>query len=200
MRTTPDDDSLASERMPTRDMPRAQATPDFDANPNTMRQDNTQTAADTRRYRYTAMIEILANPDALLQLTADLKLETRLRCWTYLLDEPFARRLFAQDNHSYDIKIIADHRQRATLAALARWVPHFSARTWSTNRSMHDKTFLLLDTGLTYIGTHNLTRGSYTMSSNRVVRIASYPATQRLNAEWIHDWQHARPVPPTPNL
>lgn len=144
---------------------------------------------------HAAQIQLLSLEHALQQLRQDLELRGTVYTWTYLIDYDFAADLLGRHLQHSKLYAIIDHRMRGTAAKLQRSYPTFSARSWSYNRTMHEKTFILPETATTWLGSHNMTRGSYTLSMNRSARITSLSLCKTLEQIWWDQWQTARALP-----
>lgn len=141
-----------------------------------------------------ANIIVMDGRDTLEALHFDLEKPGTVHGWAYLMDYEFTARLFAPHLENQDISLIVDNKMRSVAADLQYEFARLRCWTWSYNRTMHDKTLLFPAQGLTWIGTHNLTQGSYWMALNRAVRIESSHLTRELNAQWEHDVRSAKPV------
>jgi len=144
----------------------------------------------------TNAVRIIDGEDALITLRSDIKDAGPLYCYTYLIDVVFWHELMTPHTDHSEIYVLTDHRQRplANQLVIENKRTHFW--TWATNRMLHEKTFILPSGGVVWIGSQNLTRGSWTLSKNRAVRIHSHSlATQLLN-EWLFIRAMARPVLP----
>lgn len=141
-------------------------------------------------------IRILDGEHALSMLRADLKEAGPVYCWTYLIDTGFWHELmFPHTDHS-EIYVLTDHRQRPTAKALVSENRRTHFWTWATNRMLHEKTFLFPFLGVVWIGSQNLTRGSWTLSKNRAVRIHSHALQTEMLNEWLYTRQLSKPVLP----
>lgn len=145
---------------------------------------------------FVANVKIHSAKDALPALHADLARARTIDAWIYLLDPHFFEELFREHLPRATFFAVADHRQKHSLALLAHDFPNFRPRTWAWNRTQHDKTILLPDLQVTWLLTHNLTRGSWTMSSNRAARVESAGLTHRLASDFLRDYARARAVLP----
>lgn len=156
-----------------------------------------QHVPDAHDYQGNAIpnVEVYGLTDALDQLKKDIAQATNIYTWTFLLEEKFFGELFSDFLTDKRLYCIVDHRMRALSSKLNRDFPHFVARSWSYNRTMHEKTFLFAPQNVAWCGSHNLTRGSYTMASNRSARIISPQLFGALHTAWYMDWERARPVP-----
>jgi hypothetical protein len=132
--------------------------------------------------------------DALQNLRADIADATNIYTWTFLLEENFFDNLFAKFLENKRLYCIVDHRMRGVATRLQQKHPHFAARSWSYNRTMHEKTFLFSPTSVAWMGSHNLTQGSFTMASNRSARIDSPQLFGALSTAWYMDWERALPL------
>jgi hypothetical protein len=143
-------------------------------------------------------VEIYGLTDALQKLRQDIYAATNIYTWTFLIDPTFFIDLFDTFLESKRLYSIVDHRMRGLCSDLNRTYPNFVARSWSYNRTMHEKTFLFSPQNVAWMGSHNLTRGSYTMASNRSARIVSSQLFGALHTAWYMDWERARPIPASP--
>lgn len=105
-----------------------------------------------------------------------------------MIDPAFLFDLFRPFHPAGQLRLIVDNTQRFNAARVTADWPGFHAYTWSINRTMHDKTLLFPQLDVTWIGTMNLTRGSYTMSRNRALRIHNRELLTHLLTTW-HDEQ-----------
>lgn len=152
------------------------------------------TATDTPGFDCT--VQIHSAQDALPALMTDLRTAKSIQAWIYLLDPHFFEELFKEHLPKTTFFAVADHRQKHSLANLAAQFPNFRPRTWAWNRTQHDKTILLPELSVTWLLTHNLTRGSWTMSSNRAARVQSKGLSNRLSKDFLTDYARARAVLP----
>lgn len=143
---------------------------------------------------YPCNVRLLSAQDALPQLRADLAAATKIYAWLYLVDETFFTNLFSDPLRDHDFFCVADHRQKPTLQTLVALFPNFYPRTWSWNRTQHDKTLILPNLEVIWLSTHNMTRGSWTLSTNRAARIESKEATKKLSETFLADYQRSRAV------
>lgn len=147
-----------------------------------------------------ANVTILSEHDAYATISADLKHAGRVYAWTYLIDPKFAEIMLATHLAQNDVSLITDHRMTNRAQDLVTRNPGIHAWTWSNNRTLHDKTFIFEALNVVYIGTHNLTHGSYWLSRNRSIRIESSDLTDALLAEWLRDRASARPIRAKPKV
>lgn len=142
------------------------------------------------------MIEILHGKKALEQITSDLDMTEPVLAWCYLIDPEWFTQLLATPLQHAQVQIIVDHRQRKTISTLLAVQPNLHARSWSWNRTLHDKTLIIPNRALIWLGTHNWTKGSWTLSTNRAARIVSRTATNQLLKIWMADYAQSRPILP----
>jgi hypothetical protein len=139
-------------------------------------------------------VQVYGLTNALQHIRADIADATNIFTWTFLLEETFFENLFGKFLERGNLYSIVDHRMRGAVTRLQERFPRFAARSWSYNRTMHEKTFLFSPAGVTWMGSHNLTQGSFTMASNRSARIDSTQLFDALYTAWFMDWDRARPV------
>lgn len=139
-------------------------------------------------------IEILTGAETLHVFRGDLSLHGNAFAWGYLLNEKFTEAVLEAREKTATISMIIDHRMLGVAARLQQKFPNFAAWSWSYNRTMHDKTWVFPAQGVIYIGTYNLTKGSYWLSLNRTVRIRSQAMTAQLMHMWNEDRQKATKV------
>lgn len=142
-----------------------------------------------------ANVQLLEFGSALAQLRADLRRPGPCLAYTYLLDPLWFADLFSEHLSTSLLMVLADARQRPELRRLLAAHPKLQAATWSTNRTMHDKTLIFPQTNITYLTTANITRGSWTLSMNAVARIESPAFTRALEHQFNQHWHVARVLP-----
>ena len=146
------------------------------------------------RFSPNAQINLLTFETALSTLREDLRRPSPCLAYAYLIDPPWFLDLFKEHLANSLLMVLADNRQRSELRTLVSHHPKLKAATWSTNRTMHDKTLIFPLEGITYLTTTNLTKGAWTLSLNNVARITCPSLSSKL-AEQFHDhWNSARPV------
>jgi hypothetical protein len=118
-----------------------------------------------------------------------------VRGWIYLITEETLAELIDNAQPSTYWQFVIDHRMRKIGRALMARHPNLLLGSWSANRTMHDKTILIQSTNTTWMLTHNMTRGSFSLSTNRAVKITSQGLTERLMESWCHDWKRAKALP-----
>jgi phosphatidylserine/phosphatidylglycerophosphate/cardiolipin synthase-like enzyme len=141
-----------------------------------------------------AMVQILTGPDALDAMRRDIAESGDVFAWMYLIEEGWAREMLARQPHDTPMQIIVDQRSAAIAARIQSEDKRFEAWAWARNRTMHDKTYIFPLPGITYIGTHNMTRGSYTLSRNRSARIESHALSKAMLKQWHEDRARARKI------
>lgn len=141
-------------------------------------------------------VRLLGAQDALPQLRADLADATVLMAWLYLIDDSFFTNVFSEPLRRCDFFAVSDHRQKRTLETLTKIFPNFYPRTWAWNRTQHDKTLIIPNLDVVWLSTHNMTRGSWTLSTNRAARIKSPDATRKLKDVFLADYQRSKAVLP----
>jgi hypothetical protein len=141
-------------------------------------------ATGQTKMNYVASIQLLSNKNTEMELWQDLQKPGPTFAWTYLINEKFFERVFGTHLFRDELNMIVDHRQRKVCANLQKNYGRFHAWSWSYNRTMHDKTFIFPALSVVYIGTYNLTHGSFWTSRNRCVRIDSKPLTEDLLKKW----------------
>jgi phosphatidylserine/phosphatidylglycerophosphate/cardiolipin synthase-like enzyme len=140
-------------------------------------------------------IQLLGLAQALDQLTSDIHNSHVVYVWAYLIEATFFSTLFADHLSHARVYMITDHRQRYVCAGLQDTFERFTARSWSYNRTMHEKTFIFPELKTVWTGSHNLTRGSFTLSNNRSARIESAQLTTALADSWHRDWTLSKTIP-----
>lgn len=142
-----------------------------------------------------ANVQLLSFATAVENLRSDLARPEPCLAYTYLVEPLWFADLFgAHLSHSM-LMLIADNRQRPQLRTLLSRHKKLQAATWSTNRTMHDKTLIFPVTGITYLTTANITRGSWTLSLNTVARIQSPAFTHALETQFHEHWRVCRILP-----
>jgi phosphatidylserine/phosphatidylglycerophosphate/cardiolipin synthase-like enzyme len=133
---------------------------------------------------FAANVQMLTDKLTEPHLRDDLAQKGDVYAWTYLINAKFFERVFGTHLCSDELNMIVDHRQRKLCKQLQTTHPNLHAWSWSYNRTMHDKTFIFPALNIVYIGTYNLTQGSFWTSRNRCVRIDSKPLTADLLKKW----------------
>lgn len=141
-----------------------------------------------------AELKFMNGRETLEHLERDLQTAGNLYGWMYLLNSMWTENLLRNQADNVMTRMIVDHRMKATAAELQSRSRRFEAWSWSYNRTMHDKTLFFPVAGLIYIGTHNMTKGSYWLSENRSIRIKHHRMTQELLRQWQNDREHAKKV------
>lgn len=141
-------------------------------------------------------ISILHGQEALETFEKDLAAPIDILAWAYLIDPPWFTSCLKTPLTFGHVQLIVDHRQRRTVAQLCRQHKNLHARSWSWNRTLHDKTLMIPSKGIIWLGTHNWTRGSWTLSTNRAARLVSRQATDSLLKLWMEDYKKSRPILP----
>lgn len=141
------------------------------------------------------IVDLLPLEHALPTLRADLEQRSVLLVYAYLIDPVWFDELFGPHLEHSLILLLADGRQRSMLRQLCTRHPRLRAATWSTNRTMHDKTLIFPQLDLSYLTTANVTRGSWTLAMNNVARIQSAAFTRALDQQFQEYWNHAHQVP-----
>lgn len=144
---------------------------------------------------HAAQVELLPFHRALPKLRNELAEEGLVLVWAYLIDPLFFADLFANHLKTSKLLMLADSRQTPMLRALMESYYNLRAATWTTNRTMHDKTIVFPNLGITYLTTSNLTRGAWTMSLNSTVRVTSAGLTTQLADDFAAQWKEARVLP-----
>lgn len=145
------------------------------------------------------LIQLLTSRDALDTLEHDLKQPTPVLAWAYLIEPEWFREMFATPLRQSNVQLLVDHRQRRTVQKLLHEEPNLHARSWSWNRTLHDKTLMLPQRNTIWLCTHNWTKGSWTLSTNRAARIVSRSTTTDLLKVWMSDYAQSRPIIPKKN-
>ena len=138
----------------------------------------------------------LENPDALKAIKWDIAHSSLAYAQTYLLEEKFFDELFHVYLLNFDLHILTDHRQKPIAKQLLARYNHLHIRTWSTNRTMHTKTLLFWPSQSLYCGSHNLTRGSFSMSANTTIRIETPAIFSQYLTLFKAMYDRSRPVTP----
>jgi phosphatidylserine/phosphatidylglycerophosphate/cardiolipin synthase-like enzyme len=139
-------------------------------------------------------LKVLSNPECLEHLKADIKDATQADMQTYLLEPSFFAELFTDFLKRAIVNVVTDARQRPTAALLLATHNNLRIRTWSGNRTMHTKMILLHPMAITYIGSHNLTRGSFSMSENATLRTDDPDIYNLTLNRFIERWKNSKPV------
>jgi hypothetical protein len=142
---------------------------------------------------------ILKSPDALAEFENDLSHVGDAYGWAYLIDPPFCRQLFLQHLTHSHIHLIVDNRQKRNAIELMHDYPTIHFYTWSSNRTLHSKTFLFPHINVTWISSYNFTLGSYSMSHNHAVRIESLTLARDLFRDWRHNQKTSKLIPQRKN-
>lgn len=140
-------------------------------------------------------IILLRQEEVLPTIDWDLEHATTVDAWIYSADMTFFSTVFGPALTSYPVRILADWKHRAPWIELQRAFPRLNVRTWSRNRTMHDKTILLHGPKITYLITANMHRGSFLLSKNRFARVCTPDFHQRLTEEFESEWLKSQPLP-----
>lgn len=146
-----------------------------------------------------ANVHMLEGLDAYGQLLQDIRGTTPIHAWVYLLEPQFFRTLFHTHLQTKQLHLIVDNRQQPIVRELLELYPKLNAASHSTNRTMHDKTMLFPALGVSWIGSYNLTRGSWSLSQNRAARIKSHALCLELLDAWCQMFENCKPVRPPQN-
>lgn len=146
------------------------------------------------RFSPNAQINLLTFETALSTLRDDLRRPGPCLAYAYLIDPPWFIDLFQEHLANSLLMVLADNRQRSELRTLVSHNPKLKAATWSSNRTMHDKTLIFPIDGITYLTTTNLTKGAWTLSLNNVARITCPSLCSKLAEQFHQHWTTARPV------
>jgi phosphatidylserine/phosphatidylglycerophosphate/cardiolipin synthase-like enzyme len=111
------------------------------------------------------------NPEAYEVLQTDLRYASRVYILAFKVQGKFFVETFGEQAQSGGVTILADHQNTLVLQNLKREFPKLDAWVWHQNRMMHAKIICLPDIGATWIGSHNLTKYSWTVNYNLSVRI-----------------------------
>lgn len=136
-------------------------------------------------------IQILEADHALATLRHDFTANNHALIYLYIYNEQFLLDLLQPERRGLAYYILADHRQRPLLQKVKERHPILNIRTWATNRTMHSKTIVFPAAGATYLTTANLTKGSWTLSTNQCVRIQSRTLARALHDYFEQDWASA---------
>src|SRR5262245_4352949 len=143
-----------------------------------------------------SQVRMLHGQEAFAALRADVNTNGPIYCYTYLIETNFWHAIFDEHCTHSPLYCITDHRQRPLVQQLVNENRNTHAWTWATNRSLHEKTFLFPLLGVVWIGSQNMTRGSWTMSRNRAVRIHHHSFLGTMLAEWTETRNNSRAVLP----
>jgi len=116
-------------------------------------------------------IRTYTNPEAYEVLQTDLRYASQVYILAFKVQARFFIETFGEQAQSGGVSILADYPNTPILQDLKREFPKLDAWTWHNNRMMHAKIICLPDIGATWIGSHNLTRYSWTVNYNVSVRI-----------------------------
>lgn len=140
-------------------------------------------------------IALLTPAELLPTIDSDLATTTGLDAYIYSADHHYLRVVFGPLFGRMPIRLIVDHKHRSEVSVLNGQFPFFSVRSYSSNRTMHDKTFLLHGKGIVYLLTANMNRGSFMLSKNRAARVSQEHFYFEIAAEFEADWKNSRPIP-----
>lgn len=140
--------------------------------------------------------QLLDNPNCLAALKYDIAHSSLMYVQTYLLEKVFFAELFAEYLKRFPIQLLTDHRQAPLARELLTEHDNLTIKTWSRNRTMHTKMLLLWPQQTVYVGSHNLTRGSFSMSDNNTIRVADAAFFTDSLAKFHALYKHGRPVAP----
>jgi phosphatidylserine/phosphatidylglycerophosphate/cardiolipin synthase-like enzyme len=126
----------------------------------------------------------------------EISLSTLVFGWLYLTTPAWMDEFIAAGHDTTQFHLIVDDRMSETIAAAIAAHPNLTAYRWAKNRTMHDKTLIFPDRGISIIGTSNMTKGSYLLAQNRAVRIDSAALAAHLMNEWDYYRSHARLIRP----
>ena len=143
-----------------------------------------------------ANVHMLEGLDAYGALLQDIRGETPIHAWVYLLEPEFFKTLFHAHLATKKLNLIVDNRQQPIVRDLLAIYPNLSAASHSTNRTMHDKTILFPALGVSWIGSYNVTRGSWSMSQNRAARVKSFSLCDELMDAWNTMLHHCKILRP----
>jgi hypothetical protein len=144
-----------------------------------------------------AQVDLLDYQTALPALRSDLADRGPCLAYTYLIDTIWFHDLFGPHLAHSLLMVLADNRQRVALRGLTQEFAKLAAATWSTNRTMHDKTLVFPQKNVVYLTTSNLTKGSWTLSLNSTARIHCPAFCHRLEEQFHAHWRTALPLPKT---
>lgn len=155
---------------------------------------------ESRLITTTAGLKIARGKAALDELKSLMGVSATILVWLYILHMDFAEQVFAEHLKHASICMITDYKNRRRSADVAgRW-PRFHARSWASNRTMHDKTFVNPTQSRTLITTNNGTLGSWSLSKNRCISIYSDELALNLADEFWTTWNSCRPILPSTDL
>jgi len=144
----------------------------------------------------TANIQVLDAWETWAAIEIELSLSTLVFGWLYLATPAWMDKFIAAAHHSTRFHLIVDNRMTETIAAAIATHPNLTAYRWAKNRTMHDKTLIFPDRGISVIGTTNMTKGSYVLAQNRAVRIDSAHLAAHLMRDWESYRRHATLIRP----
>lgn len=136
------------------------------------------------------------NPEAYQALQTDLRYASRVYILAFRVQARFFIETFGEQAQSGGVTILADHPNTPVLQDLKREFPRLDAWVWHHNRMMHAKVICLPDVGATWIGSHNLTRYSWTVNYNVSVRIDRPSFTKETQHQIIERIYTSIPVYP----
>lgn len=119
--------------------------------------------------------------------------------WLYTIDLAFVQRFIKNRLAHSQVYLITDYRTRARAAEIASTYRTFHARSWSANRTMHDKTLVHTTNKQVLITTANGTVGAWTLSRNRTFTLTSHQLTSTLIEEFWENWKTTRTIIPATN-
>jgi hypothetical protein len=140
-------------------------------------------------------IELLAQSELLARIDADIAETTAVDAYVYTANADYLKVVFGPLLNTKPVRIIVDWKHRSELANLQDEFPYLAIRAYATNRTMHDKTFLLHGGGVVYLLTANMNRGSFLLSKNRCVRVTQEQFYFKLAQDFESDWKHCSPLP-----
>jgi len=143
----------------------------------------------------TQSIILLQPAEVLPTIDYDLNNATAVDAWIYSADPLFFSTVFGPALTSCPIRVICDWKHRSPWINLQQVYPHLTTKTWTTNRTMHDKTILLHGHHITYLITANMHRGSFLLARNRYARVRTRDLHQRLTEQFELDWLSSTRLP-----
>jgi phosphatidylserine/phosphatidylglycerophosphate/cardiolipin synthase-like enzyme len=151
---------------------------------------------DTQMFSTTANIQVLDSWETWATIQLELKHARSVFGWLYLTTQEWLDKFISTAERPIIISFIVDDRMTKAMERACERNPNLTAYGWAKNRTMHDKTLVFPNTGVTIIQTTNMTKGSYLLAQNRAVRIDSAALAAHLMNEWDYYRSRARLIRP----
>jgi hypothetical protein len=119
----------------------------------------------------TASVLAYCNPQALYTLQTDIRYADFIVILAFKVQQEFFIETFGRHLENHPITMLCHHSNRLVVSQIIKEFPHLTAWYWPENRMMHSKVICMPEIGTTWIGSHNLTRYSWTSSQNVSTRI-----------------------------